>query len=163
MTADATFSSPDMTTAGEKTVTVTYEGKETTGTITVNEAGNPGEGTTYTATITTGVLKVLDSSQSSTYAKYKGVQSVTAVGSDGSSVTVEFSITDVMPATGGNAGKIQLKKGTGEISADGWGTIKSVTPSETALTVTETGTGFSVKNGTSGVAYMESLTVVFEK
>ena len=43
VTADATFSSPDMTTAGEKTVTVTYEGKETTGTITVNEAGGDTE------------------------------------------------------------------------------------------------------------------------
>lgn len=43
VTADATFSSPDMTTAGEKTITVTYEGKETTGTITVNEAGGDTE------------------------------------------------------------------------------------------------------------------------
>ncbi|MGM9762792.1 MAG: bacterial Ig-like domain-containing protein [Candidatus Cryptobacteroides sp.] len=39
VTADATFSEPDMTTAGEKTVTVTYEGKETTGTITIQEIG----------------------------------------------------------------------------------------------------------------------------
>ena len=43
VTADATFSSPDMTTAGEKTITVTYKGKETTGTITVNEAGGGDE------------------------------------------------------------------------------------------------------------------------
>ena len=34
----ASFSTPDMSTAGTKTVTVTYQGKTTTGTITVSEA-----------------------------------------------------------------------------------------------------------------------------
>ena len=135
------------------------------------EGENPGEGensgegstVTYTATITSDVLKILDDNQSSPYEKYKGVQSVDAVGSDGSSITVNFSIVDVMPATGGNAGKIQMKKKSGEISADGWGAIKSVTPSDSNLTTTTTESGFSVKNGTSGAVYMESLVVVFEK
>ena len=117
----------------------------------------------YTATITSDVLQILDDSQSSPYAKYKGVQSVDAVGSDGSSITVNFSIVDVMPATGDNSGKIEMKKKSGEISADGWGAIKSVTPSDSNLTTTTTETGFSVKNGTSGAVYMESLVVVFEK
>ena len=56
-----------------------------------------------------------------------------------------------------------MKKKSGEISADGWGAIKSVTPSDSNLTTTTTETGFSVKNGTSGAVYMESLVVVFEK
>lgn len=38
----ASFSTPDMSTAGTKTVTVTYQGKTTTGTITVKEASTGG-------------------------------------------------------------------------------------------------------------------------
>lgn len=38
VTSAASFSTPDMSTAGTKTVTVTYQGKTTTGTITVKEA-----------------------------------------------------------------------------------------------------------------------------
>ena len=38
VTFAASFSTPDMSTAGTKTVTVTYQGKTTTGTITVKEA-----------------------------------------------------------------------------------------------------------------------------
>ena len=39
VTSEASFSTPDMSTAGKKTVTVTYEGKITTGEITVDAAG----------------------------------------------------------------------------------------------------------------------------
>lgn len=40
VTSAASFSTPDMSTAGTKTVTVTYQGKTTTGTITVRDASN---------------------------------------------------------------------------------------------------------------------------
>ena len=40
VTSEASFSTPDMSTAGAKTVTITYEGETTTGEITVKEAGS---------------------------------------------------------------------------------------------------------------------------
>ena len=40
VTSEASFSTPDMTTPGTKTVTVTYEGETTTGVITVNSASS---------------------------------------------------------------------------------------------------------------------------
>lgn len=40
VTSAASFSTPDMSTAGTKTVTVSYQGKTTTGTITVKEASS---------------------------------------------------------------------------------------------------------------------------
>lgn len=49
VTASATVSSPDMTTAGTKTVTVSYEGKEATYSITVTESVTP---TSKTVTLT---------------------------------------------------------------------------------------------------------------
>lgn len=42
VTSEASFSTPDMTTPGTKTVTVTYEGETTTGEITVKDAGSTG-------------------------------------------------------------------------------------------------------------------------
>ena len=42
VTSEASFSTPDMSTAGAKTVTITYEGETTTGEITVKEAGSGG-------------------------------------------------------------------------------------------------------------------------
>ena len=50
VTTKASFSSPDMTTEGTKTVTVTYEGKTTTGEITVNSELD--WSSTYTSNIT---------------------------------------------------------------------------------------------------------------
>ena len=43
VTSEASFSTPDMSTAGTKTVTITYEGETTTGKITVNAAGSAEE------------------------------------------------------------------------------------------------------------------------
>ena len=42
VTTKASFSTPDMTTPGTKTVTVTYDGETTTGEITVKDAGSTG-------------------------------------------------------------------------------------------------------------------------
>ena len=42
VTSEASFSTPDMSTAGTKTVTITYEGETTTGKITVKDSGSTG-------------------------------------------------------------------------------------------------------------------------
>lgn len=42
VTSEASFSTPDMSTAGAKTVTITYEGETTTGEITVKDSGSTG-------------------------------------------------------------------------------------------------------------------------
>lgn len=50
VTSEASFSTPDLSTAGAKTVTITYEGETTTGEITVKDSASPGgETVTYTA------------------------------------------------------------------------------------------------------------------
>ena len=69
--------------------------------------------TTYTLTITSSDLVILDSSQSSAYNKYKGDQTFTAIATDNSTLDVTVNITDVMPATGTNSGKLQIKKSSG--------------------------------------------------
>lgn len=48
VTSEASFTTPDMSTAGTKTVTVTYEGATTTGDITVNEASTGGKTVLFT-------------------------------------------------------------------------------------------------------------------
>lgn len=52
VTSEASFSSPDMSTAGAKTVTITYEGKTTTGEITVKAASSTGGETKYFVKVT---------------------------------------------------------------------------------------------------------------
>lgn len=52
VTSKASFSSPDMSTAGAKTVTITYEGKTTTGEITVKAASSTGGETKYFVKVT---------------------------------------------------------------------------------------------------------------
>ena len=52
VTSEASFSSPDMSTAGAKTVTITYEGETTTGEITVKAAGSTGGETKYFVKVT---------------------------------------------------------------------------------------------------------------
>lgn len=52
VTSEASFSSPDMSTAGAKTVTITYEGETTTGVITVKAAGSTGGETKYFVKVT---------------------------------------------------------------------------------------------------------------
>lgn len=65
VTSKASFSSPDMSTAGAKTVTITYEGKTTTGEITVKAAGEA-TNVDKTATITFGTNNVKISAASVT-------------------------------------------------------------------------------------------------
>lgn len=53
VTSEASFSTPDMSTAGAKTVTITYEGETTTGEITVKDSGSTGgEPKTWTYALT---------------------------------------------------------------------------------------------------------------
>ena len=67
VTKKAQFSSPDMTTEGTKTVTVTYEGKTTTGEITVNAASVGGILTTTLSTANiTAVAKPSNSTSQNT-------------------------------------------------------------------------------------------------
>ena len=57
VTSEASFSTPDMSTAGAKTVTITYEGETTTGEITVKDSGSTGgepKTWTYALSGTTG-------------------------------------------------------------------------------------------------------------
>ena len=64
VTSEASFSTPDMSTAGAKTVTITYEGETTTGEITVKAAGSAEEKSeeivlangTYSGTGTNGII-----------------------------------------------------------------------------------------------------------
>ena len=65
VTSKAFFSSPDMSTAGAKTVTITYEGETTTGEITVKAAGEA-TNVDKTATITFGTNNVKISAASVT-------------------------------------------------------------------------------------------------
>ena len=52
VTSEASFSTPDMSTAGAKTVTITYEGETTTGEITVKDSGSTGGETKYFVKVT---------------------------------------------------------------------------------------------------------------
>ena len=64
VTSEASFSTPDMSTAGAKTVTITYDGETTTGEITVKAAGSAEEKSeeivlangTYSVTGTNGII-----------------------------------------------------------------------------------------------------------
>lgn len=119
-------------------------------------------GKEYTATITSSILVINDSNQSSTYLKYAGNQTVVAKAADNSEMPMTFSISNVMPGTGGNTGKLQFRASEGTISGDGWGTIKSIT-ADSALTVSYSGGSFTVKKTTKNAGYYDSIVIVFEK
>ena len=138
------------------------------------------EGDPTTWTIESSDLEILDNDQSSTYNKYKGNQTKGGI---------TYNIADVMPATGANSGKIQLKGSTGTIynttafAAD----IVSVVVTDVDVAVYEgdseisstpnsgninaTGSGpytytfssgkrfFHLKKSTSGAGYVTSITV----
>ncbi len=75
VTSEASFSTPDMSTAGAKTVTITYEGVTTTGEITVKDSGSTGgETVTYTAlfgaSYNSGKVQNYTSTWSATNAKF---------------------------------------------------------------------------------------------
>ena len=139
--------------------------------------GEAGEALQWT--IKNDDLKVLDSSQSSGYAKYAGDQE-----KDG----VTFNITSVMPATGENAGKIQMQAEKAtiynktampgniiSIAIDGVdlsvyeGTeVISSTPSSGAITKNSEVYNFSsgkryfhLKKSTKSAGYANSITVTY--
>ena len=147
---------------------------ETT-TFTPTQSGGGGS-KTYTLTITSADLVILDSSQSSTYNKYKGDQTFTAIASDDSELSVVVNITDVMPATGVNAGKIQLKGGSAVLyNKTDLGAITSVIVADSVSGITtnigtsenpssNSGSGgyFKITKGSSA-GYTSSITIVFTK
>lgn len=56
VTSEASFSTPDMSTAGAKTVTITYEGETTTGEITVKDSSSTGGKASWTRVTTVNEL-----------------------------------------------------------------------------------------------------------
>ena len=100
VTAGATFSEVDMTTAGEKTVTVSYGGKSATYNITVNAAVvNPVD---QTVNLTIGGVAVGE-----TVNKVYGDASFTVVGSANNAVTFSSGTTSVAEIT--EAGVVTIK------------------------------------------------------
>ncbi|MBQ6015142.1 MAG: choice-of-anchor J domain-containing protein [Bacteroidales bacterium] len=100
VTAGATFSEVDMTTAGEKTVTVSYGGKSATYNITVNAAVvNPVD---QTINLTIGGVAVGE-----TVNKVYGDASFTVVGSANNAVTFTSGTTSVAEIT--EAGVVTIK------------------------------------------------------
>lgn len=136
---------------------------------------------TYTLTITADMLKKLDDTQSSTYNKYKGIQTFTAVATDSSTIDVQVYIEAVMPATAaGKTGTIQCqankatiynKTDLGVISAincdisEGNGVV-SMYQGATEAPTSDVGTAggfFQIKSTTSGAEYLNSITITFQK
>lgn len=163
--ATATISGKTITVTGVKegTTTLTVTGAATTAfnaidktiNVTVTAAGSVAK--TYTAEILSSTLKINDSSQSSTYAKYKGAQSVVAKAADNSEITMNFEISDVMP----NGKSIQFRASSGSLTGADWGTIKSIDAGNSDLSVNYDGGSFSVKKTNSGAASTAKITIVF--
>ena len=140
--------------------------------FTTVQSGSSGS-KTYTLTITSADLVVLDDSVSGAYDKYKGDQTFTAVADDDTEMSVVVNITDVMPATGGNAGKIQVKKTSGTLyNKTDLGSISSITVATLSQKIgtsqnpsSNAGSGgyFKLVNSSSGAAYVSSITIVFVK
>lgn len=134
---------------------------------------------TYTLTITADMLKKLDDTQSSTYNKYKGIQTLTAVATDSSTIDVQVYIEAVMPSTSkegtiqcqANKAKIYNKTDLGAISAincdisEGNGAV-SMYQGTTEAPTSDVGTAggfFQIKSTTFGAEYLNSITITFQK
>ena len=142
--------------AYESTLTVTHASDASlTKTITLkqNAASALKE---YTATITASTLDGVGSS-SSGYAKYDGTQTVTAAATDGTTISMKFTTSNVMP----QSDKIQFKKNSGKLSGTGWGTVQSVTTDDTSLTVSYDSGDFSV-SASSSTGKATSVVIVFK-
>lgn len=140
-----------------------------------------GDSKTYTLTITADMLQKLDDTQTSTYNKYKGIQTFTAVATDSSTIDVQVYVEAVMPATASDkTGTIQCqakkaiiynKTDLGSISAincdisDGNGEV-SIYQGSTEAPTSEVGTVggyFQIKSTTSYTEYLNSITITFQK
>ena len=168
----ATFSTPDMSTTGEKVVTVTYGGKSTTGTIKVNVAGAENGsivfGTNKVA-ITSESVKFEDNLKNSwivstegttsfttqpTYsqigASKKPATSITFVGTLPASKNVK-SVTAKFGGFSGTAGKISIKVGDAEVGTGTLNEANDITVKSTkeaagtTITITITGIAKGVK------------------
>lgn len=149
-------------------------GKASEQTFTPTLSGNTKN---YTLTITSDDLVVLDSSASGSYDKYKGDQTFTAVADDSSELPVVVNITDIMPGSGGNAGKLQLKKNNAGVlyNKTNLGSITSITIADnlslqkyigtTQNPSSNAGSGgyFKIVNNNSSAGYTSSITITFTK
>ena len=131
---------------------------------------------TYTLTITSNDLDQLNPGESSSYAKYAGDQTFTAVASDSSEISVVVNISDVMPGTGQNSGKLQIKASSGTLYnktdlgaissisvADGLSLSQTIGSTESPTDEVANGGFFKLVKTTSNAGYTTSITVVFTK
>ena len=158
VTDDAEFSTPDMTTAGTKTVTVSYTENEVTKTttyeITVAEAQQLGEGE-YSFTITVADFN------SDSYTANNGEHTSTATGANGASMEVTWKSNQVMNFDG--VMQWQKNKGTIE-SVTNLGEISSIVIDSTAGSFTETHEGGAFKISVGGATGKTTkVTVTFKK
>jgi len=157
VTDDAEFSTPDMTTAGTKTVTVSYTENEVTKTttyeITVAEAQQIGEGE-YSFTITAADFN------SDSYAANNGEHTSTATASNGQTKTITWKSNQVMK----QGSIMQWQKNNGYIeSVTNLGTIVSIDIESTAgeFTTTKEDGAFKISVG-GATGKTTKITVVFK-
>lgn len=158
VTDDAEFSTPDMTTAGTKTVTVSYTENEVTKTttyeITVEETQQLGEGE-YSFTITVADFN------SDSYTANNGEHTSIATGANGASMEVTWKSNQVMNFDG--VMQWQKNKGTIE-SVTNLGEISSIVIDSTAGSFTETHEGGAFKISVGGATGKTTkVTVIFKK
>lgn len=164
VTSEASFSTPDMSTAGTKTVTITYEGETTTGEITVKAAGAPAK--QYTLTITK------DNFNGTSYTANNNDKTTSAVAEDGSTMDVTWYSNQVMQQSSAmqwqkNAGYIYNKTDLGEIvsvtvnSTAGSYTTYYGTDQNPTLGTTVSGGYFTIKVG-SATGKTDSVVIVFK-
>ena len=139
-------------------------------------------GLNWTLTIDAASMVVLDNSQTSTYNKYKGNQTFIATAKDAAneeySMSVVINVTAVMPATGENAGKLQLQaKNAILYNVTDLGAITSITVADSValdqyINSTENpsenstdakGGFFKLAKTTSGAGYPTNIVVTFTK
>lgn len=144
--------------------------------ITITQNGKGTTTKTYSLVITSAGLEKLHPSESSDYGKYAGDQTFTATAEDSSTMDVVVNISDVMPGTGSNAGKLQIKANAGTLyNKTDLGSISSITVADN-LKLSQTigneenpssavagGGFFKIKKTTSNAGYTSSITIVFTK
>ena len=95
VTSEASFSTPDMSTAGAKTVTITYEGETTTGVITVNDSSSTGGETDWSSTYSSNITLSTSGGTRATSAKVNIANteySAMKLGSSGKSGSFTISV-----------------------------------------------------------------------
>lgn len=150
-------------------------GSEDAHTVTVNQlAGSVSK--SYTFTIDASGLVINNPSESSAYAKYAGNQTFTATATDGSGDEIEVTVVvnDVMPATGTNAGKLQIRKGSYIYNSTNLGSVGDITVADgVSVNIVKgatanpssgsSGAFFKISKSTNGAAYPTDIVVSFTK